>query len=81
MFPGVPEYLSLIHDLLRHIVTQIFKPLLELLLEGVQRVVHVIHSLNSLFLVLLNFGVGVRETLLKQSFGLDSRIFHVLKVI
>ena len=52
--PGLPENVTLIGELTSEIVTKILQPILELFLESVKNVVHVLHSLSGLLLVLLN---------------------------
>ena len=55
MFPGIPEYLALIIDLICNIITQILQSILKLFLESIQGGMNVIHGFHSLFTILLNF--------------------------
>ena len=55
VFPGLPEYFTLLIDLICNIITQLFQSILKLLLEGIQGGMHVIHGLHSLLAILLNF--------------------------
>ena len=55
MCPGLPEYRTLFIDLICNIIAQLLQSILELLLEGVQSGMNVIHGFHSLFTILLNF--------------------------
>ena len=55
--PSFPEDLTLFVQLPGQILAQIPQPVLELLLEGIQDVVHISHSLYGLLLVFLDFPV------------------------
>ena len=55
--PGLPENVTLFGELASEVVTKILQSLLELVLESVENVVHILHSLSSLLLVLLDFTV------------------------
>ena len=56
--PGLTEDLAFIVQLSREIFAQISQPVLELLLERIEDVVHVSHGLHRLLLVLLNLTVS-----------------------
>ena len=54
MFPCLPEYLTLLVDLICNVVSELLESILELLLEGIQGGVHVIHGFYRLLTILLN---------------------------
>ena len=56
--PGLAEDFTFVIQLSREIFAQISQPVLELLLERVEDVVHVSHGLHRLLLVLLNLTVS-----------------------
>ena len=58
--PCFSENLTLFFDLFLDIIAKFLESSLELLLEGIQGSVHIVHLLNSLLLVLLDIAV-VRE--------------------
>ena len=57
VLPRLPEDGAFIVELASQVIAQVTEPLLELLLESVEDVVNVSHSLHSLLLILLNFAV------------------------
>ena len=59
--PSLAEDLSLIGQLTGQILAKVPQSVLELFLEGVKNAVHVVHRLDCLLLVLLNFAARKKE--------------------
>ena len=54
VLPCLPEYLTLLVDLICNVVPELLESILELFLEGIQGGVHVIHGFYCLLTILLN---------------------------
>lgn len=63
MAPSFPENVTLLVELPRQVLAQVPQPILELLLEGIQDVVDVAHSLDRLLFVLLNLAAQIKSTI------------------